>query len=88
MNGGGDLAGDGDQWHRIHRRVGDAGDEIGRAGAGGGDAHAGLAGGARIRIGRERGSLLMAHQDVAQLRARQRVIDRHDRAARITETPW
>ncbi len=45
------LSGDGDQGHRIHHGIGDAGDEVGGAGAGGGDDDTHFAGGAGIGIG-------------------------------------
>ncbi len=49
-----DLAGDGDHRHRVHVGVGDRGDQVGRARAGGRHADADLAGGLR-RTPRRRG---------------------------------
>ena len=79
------LAGDRDHRHAVEEGVGDAGDEIGRARPRGRDADAGLAGDAAIGVGGQRRRLLVADEDVLQARARQRVVDRHDRAARIAE---
>ncbi len=61
---GGHLAGDGDDRDGIHHRIDQAGDQIGRAGAGSRAAHAHLARGARVAFRRERGVLLVPHQDV------------------------
>ena len=61
----GHLAGDGDQRHGIHVGVGDAGDEVGRAGAAGGHADARPAGGAGVAFGGKRAALLVARQDRA-----------------------
>ncbi len=60
-----DRAGDADQRHGVHPGVGDAGDQVGGAGAGGGQADAGLAGDAGVGVGGVGGGLLVAHQDVA-----------------------
>ena len=80
------LAGDADERDRIHQRVGEAGDRVGRAGAGGDEQHADLAGRARVAFGGVRGALLVAHQDVADLvLAEERVVDRQHRAAGIAE---
>ena len=54
-------------------------------GSRGREAHAGLAGDPAIGIGGERRGLFMTDEDVLQARAGQRIIDRHDRAARIAE---
>ena len=64
---------------------GDAGDEVGGAGAGGGHADADLAGGARVAVGHVRGALLVAHEDVADGELAQRVVDGQDGAAGIAE---
>ena len=80
-----DLAGDRDHRHAVEEGVGDAGDEVGRARPGGREADAGLAGDPAIGVGGERRGLLVADQDVVQARTGQRVVDRHDRAARIAE---
>ena len=64
---GRDLAGDDDERDRIEQRVGQAGDCIGRAGAGGDEHAADLA---RRRAGiafrRMDGALLVAHEDVLE----------------------
>ncbi len=59
-----DLPGDGDERNGIHVRRGDAGDEVRRAGAGCGDAHAGNSGGAGISARFMGGVLFFAHKDV------------------------
>ena len=80
------LAGDGDERDRIHERVGDAGDEVGGAGAAGGHADTGPAGGAGIALGRERAALLVARQDGADLLGSgQRLVKLHARAAGVGE---
>jgi hypothetical protein len=62
------------------------GDRIGRAGTGGDQHHARLAGGAGIAFGHVAGALLVAHQDVLDgVLLVQLVIDRQHRAARISE---
>ncbi len=81
-----DLAGDDHHRDRIHQRVGDAGDGIGRSGAGGDEHDAGLAGGAGIALCRMRRRLFVAHQDVADLLlVEDRVVNRKHRAAGIAE---
>ena len=80
------LAGDADERDRVHQRVGQAGDRVGRAGPGGDEQHADLAGRARVAFGGVRGALLVAHQDMANLvLAENRVVDRQHRAAGIAE---
>ncbi len=70
----------------VHQRVGEAGDRIGRAGAGGHQHAADLAGRARIALGGMHRALLVAHQDVLDLvLLEQRVVDRQHGAARIAE---
>ena len=66
MTGGADLAGDGDERHGIQLGVGEAGDEVGGAGAAGGDADADLAGAAGVALGGEAAALLVARQNGAQ----------------------
>ena len=69
-----------------HQRVGQAGDRVGRAGAGRHQHAADLAGRARIAFRGMHRALLVAHQDVPDLVLReQRVVDRQHRAARIAE---
>ena len=62
----GDLAGDGHHGHGVHHGVGQAGDEVGRPRAGGGPAHADVAGGARVAVGGVGGRLLVPYQNVAK----------------------
>ena len=50
----------------VHLGVGDAGDEVRRAGAAGGHADADLAGGAGVALGREAAALLVPRQDRAE----------------------
>ena len=61
-----DLAGDGDDRHRVHLGVGEAGDEVGRPGPAGGHADADLAGAAGVALGREAAALLVPRQDGAE----------------------
>jgi len=78
------LAGDGDERDRIHERVGDAGDEVGGAGAAGGHADTGR--GTGVALGRERAALLVAGQDGADLLGSgQRLVKLHARAAGVSE---
>ena len=60
------LTGDGDDRHGIHIGGGQAGDQIGRAGTGGGDTDADLAGGAGISVRRMHRPLFMHRQDMTQ----------------------
>ena len=72
-----DLAGDRHQRHRVQVGVRDRGDQVGRARAGGGDAHAHVAGGHRVAFRGVSCALLVAHEDVAQfLGAKQCVVKR------------
>ena len=80
-----DLAGDADQRDRVHFRVRDAGNQIGRAGSAGRHRHSDLAGHPGVAFGRENRALLVPRQDVAHAAALERVIQRHDGAAGITE---
>ena len=81
------LAGDGDQRHRVHLGVGQPGHQVERTGAGGRHHHARLAAGPGIALGREDPPLLVPRQDrpdpVAV--ARQRLVHRHARPAGIGE---
>ncbi len=54
--------------HRIHVGCRQPGDQIGRAGAAGGDTHANLSGCAGVAVGGVRGGLFVAHQDMPQRR--------------------
>ena len=72
-----DLPGDSHHRHRIQVGVRDRGDQVGRARAGGGDAHAHVAGGHRVAFRGMSCALFVAHQHVAQfLGAKQRVVKR------------
>ncbi len=80
------LSGDDHHRDRIHQRVGDAGDRIGRTGAGCDEDDAGLAGGARIALRRVGCRLFVADEDVLDRgMLEQCVIDRQHRAAGIAE---
>ena len=77
MDGRADLPGDGDDRHRVHVGVGERGDEVRRAGAGGRHADADLAGRGGVALGGVAGALLVADQDVPHLdRVEQRVVGR------------
>ena len=80
-----DLAGDAHHRHRVEQAVGDPGHQVGRTRAGGGHAYPDPAAGAGVAVGGQRRALFVADQDVAQPRIHQRVVERHDRAARIAE---
>ena len=80
------LAGNGDDRNRIHEGIGQAGDKIGCAGAGGGHAEAHFSGSARVAFGRKNAALFMAGKDCADLfGARKCLMDRHARPAGISE---
>ena len=64
----GHLAGDGHHGHRIGLGPHDAGDQVRRSRPGGGDANADLAADPGIAVGGVGGGLLVAHQNVTQLR--------------------
>ena len=71
---------------RVEVGVGDAGDQVGGAGAAGGGADADLAGGAGVAVGGVRRALLVAHQHVAQLLGVvEGVVERDGDAAREAE---
>ena len=80
-----DVAGDADDGNGVEHGGGDAGDEIGGAGAAGGDGHADLARGARVAVGHVRCALLVADQDVMDGKLAQRVVDGQDGSAGIAE---
>jgi hypothetical protein len=79
------LAGEHDHRHRVHQRGQHAGHRVGRAGTGGHQHHARLAGRARVAVGHVRGPLLVANEDQLDLRIDEGVEDRHRGAARQTE---
>ncbi len=83
---GGDLAGDRDDRHGVHVGVGDRGDQVGRARAGGGHADPDPAGGLGVAGGGVAGALLVPDQDVAHLGGvHQRVVRGKDGPARDAE---
>ena len=84
-NFAGDVAGDADDGNGIEHGGGDAGDEVCRAGAAGGDGDADLARGARIAVGHVRSALLVANEDVVNGKLAQRVVDGQNRAAGVAE---
>ena len=79
------LAGNRYQRHRVHIRIRNAGNQVGRSGTAGGHADARFARGARIPFGRKSPTLLMARQHRANFRTRQRLMDLDARPARIGE---
>ena len=80
------VAGDGDHRHRVEEGRPDPGDEVGGARAGGAHAHADPAGDPRVAVGGVGAALLVADEDVAQLRVvAEDVVERQDHAARIAE---
>ena len=79
------VAGDADDGDGVEHGGGDAGDEIGRAGAAGGNGHAHIARGARVAVGHVRGALLVAHQHVTDGKLAQRIVGGQNSAARIAE---
>ena len=81
-----DLPGDGQHGHGVHVCVTDGGDEIGGSGTGGGNAHPGATSDHGVSLGGMTSALLVAHQDVADLRrGEQGVIEGQDGAARHPE---
>jgi hypothetical protein len=81
-----DLPGDRDERSRVHPGVGDRGDEVRRAGAGGCDRDTGPAGGARVSLSHVAGALFVAGEDVPDGRAAgDCVVGRQDGAARDAE---
>ena len=82
----GTCAGDADERDGIHQRVGERRHHVGRAGSGGDEHDARLAGRAGIAFRRVAGALLVADQDVLHLvLLEQLVVDRKHGAARIAE---
>ena len=80
------LPGDAHDGNRIHQRVGQPGDGVGGAGAGGDEHDAHLAGRARITFGGVDRALLMADEDVLDaILLEQLVVDRKHGTPRITE---
>ena len=80
------LPRDADHRDRIHQRIGEARDRVGRARPGRHQHDADLAGRARIALGHVRRALLVPHQDVPHLvLLEDRVVHRQHRAAGIAE---
>ena len=80
------LAGQHDERDRIHQRIDHPGHGIGRAGAGGDEHDARLAGRAGIALGHMDGALFVAHQDVTdRVLLENLVVDRQHGAAGIAE---
>ena len=65
--GAGHVAGDGHERHGVQVGGGDAGNQIGGTGAGGGDDHANLAGGTGVAVGGVSRALLVSGQHMAKL---------------------
>ena len=82
-----DLAGDGDERHGIHLRVGNGGDEVGGSRPAGGHAQADLVRCARDSLSREAATLFVAREDRpnAFTAPQQGLVQRHGRSARIRE---
>ena len=84
--GRGHVAGDRHERHGVQLRGGDAGDQVGRAGAAGAHADAHLAAGPGVAVGRVGAALLVPDEDVPDLRVvAEDVVDREDDAARVRE---
>ena len=82
-----DLAGDGHHGDRVHVGGGDAGDEVGGAGAGGHHTHSGLTRHAGVAGGHVTGILLGAHQGIGDVGGGQGVHGGADGGAGVTEDP-
>jgi len=75
----GDLTGDGDDGDRVHVRIGDRRDQVGRTRTARSHAHADLAAGRRVALRRVSRALLVAHEDVPHLGGvQQRIVCRQD----------
>ena len=86
MSGAGHVAGQRDHRDGVQLRGADRGHEVGGARAAGAHAHADPAAGAGVAVGRVAAALLVADEDVADLRVvAQDVVDRQDDAARVAE---
>ena len=62
-----DLTGHGDDRYRIHEGIGQAGDEVGRAGPGSGHAEADFTRGTSVTFGGKDPALLVTREDGADL---------------------
>ena len=77
----GDLAGDDDHRDRVHVGVASGVTMLVAAGPAGHHGHAGATGGVGVALGHVPGTLLVAHEDVADRAVDDRVVHREDRAA-------
>ena len=83
---GGHLAGQADHGYAVHQRIAQAGDGVGRAGAGGDQHDAHLTGRPCVALGGVDRAAFLADQDVADgILVEDRVVDRQYRATRIAE---
>ncbi|PON72130.1 hypothetical protein TorRG33x02_252500 [Trema orientale] len=81
-----DLSRNGDEGHAIEQRISEAADQVGGAGAGGGDTDAREARGSGVALSRENPTLLVAREDVADdVGAGERLVNLHGRAAGVGE---
>jgi hypothetical protein len=76
-----DLAGDDDERRRVHVGVADRRDDVGGARSARDHGDTGAAGRECVALGHVPGSLLVAHEDVADTRVDQRVVDGQNGAA-------
>ena len=82
----GHVAGDRDHRHRVEEGRPDPGDEVGRARTGRAHAHPDPAGHPGVAVGGVGAALLVADEDVAELRVvAEDVVQRQDHAARVAE---
>ncbi len=82
----GHLTGDGDEGHRVQPGVGDAGDEVGGTGAGGGHADAHFTAGTGVALCGEHASLFVSGQNGADfIGSRQGLVQLHACAAGVGE---
>ncbi len=79
------LAGERDERHVVHHRVDDPGDQIGRTGARGRDAHAHTTRRARKAARREDRRGFVAYEHVHDTMIVECIVERHDRTAGIAE---
>ena len=77
---GADLTGDEHGRDRVHVGVGDRRDEVGRAGAGGREGDADLAGGLRVALGRVACALLVTDLHVLEVGVVEGVVERQARS--------
>jgi hypothetical protein len=82
---GADLAGEEDHRDRVHHRVHDRRDQVGRAGARGREGDADLAGRLRVALGRVARAGLVPDEDMMDVRIDEGVVGRKVGATRISE---